>query len=576
VSAVQDLLTLSLLLLVGCGLAAMGASYLRVPTVLGYLAVAVLLGPSVLGWVGPGPALSFLSEVGVVLLLFIVGLEFSVRHFWATRKTVLTAGILQMGMIGVPVAGGLVLLGHEARTAALLGAAATMSSTALVAKQLSDQGELTTRHGQASIAVLVFQDLATIPLLALLAIWSRGGEPKGLHVIGEVARILLIFVIVAASAKRLLHGLLAWVVRRGNEETFVLISLAVVIGAATGARAIGVSAAVGAFLAGMVLGESDFRHQMEDNIRPFRDVLSGLFFVTIGLQLDASQILAAPLTSVAWLVVLVPLKILLNGVALRAARLSPLDAWRSGIILGHGGEFALLMLSMALKQGLFPSSIGQPALLALVVSMAIAPLLVRYHEKLASRFVGRITRTSPPQAEEQNVAIEGDKLRDHVVICGAGKLGQIVSRALTLSEIPHLLIESDYEQMLAVRAMELPVFYGDASRVNTLRAAGVAHAHLVVITFSNTESAIRIGRWLHHTHPSVPVIVSCDSDRDAEQIRQIPGVRVYIEHLAAGLTLAEQAMLLMGVSAEVADRRVAGLRNALCLSGRQSEENVLL
>ncbi len=223
-----------------------------------------------------------------------------------------------------------------------------MSSTALVSRQLADQGELTTRHGRSAIAVLVFQDLASVPLLALLAIWARG-ELKIESVLLEVLGVLMLFAAAALASRRLLHGLLGWVARQGHEKSFVLVSLCVVVAAAAAAHAVGVSAALGAFLAGMVLGESDFRHRMESHLKPFRDVLSGVFLVTIGLQLDGAQILSAPLAVSAWLAVLVPVKIVLNTLALRATRLSALDAWRTGIALGHGGEFALLLLGMVLR-----------------------------------------------------------------------------------------------------------------------------------------------------------------------------------------------------------------------------------
>ncbi|EJI7603201.1 heat resistance system K+/H+ antiporter KefB-GI, partial [Klebsiella pneumoniae] len=255
-------------------------------------------------------------------------LEFSLGDFWLARRTVLMAGALQMIAVAPPLILLLMWLGQPGQSAALLGTAAAMSSTALVSRQLADQGELTTRHGRSAIAVLVFQDLASVPLLALLAIWARGESPKIEHVLLEVFGVLLLFAAAALVSRRLLHGLLGWVARRGHEESFVLVSLCVVVAAAAAAHAVGVSAALGAFLAGMVLGESDFRHHMESHLRPFRDVLSGVFFVTIGLQLDAAQILSAPLAVLAWLVVLVPVKILLNTLALRATRLSALDAWR--------------------------------------------------------------------------------------------------------------------------------------------------------------------------------------------------------------------------------------------------------
>mgnify|MGYP001163315037 FL=1 len=322
----QGLLGVTLSLLAACSLAAVVTAALRVPALLGYLAAGALLGPSVTGVIAPGEALDFLSELGVALLLFMVGLEFSLGHFWLTRKTVLVAGSLQMVAVAAPLTLMLMGLGQPAQSAALLGAAAAMSSTALVSRQLADQGELTTRHGRSAIAVLVFQDLASVPLLALLAIWARGESPKIESVLLEVLGVLMLFAAAALASRRLLHGLLGWVARQGHEESFVLVSLCVVVAAAAAAHAVGVSAALGAFLAGMVLGESDFRHHMESHLKPFRDVLSGVFFVTIGLQLDGAQILSAPLAVFAWLAVLVPVKIGLNTLALRATRLSALDA----------------------------------------------------------------------------------------------------------------------------------------------------------------------------------------------------------------------------------------------------------
>lgn len=290
----QDLLGTTLILLAACSLAAVVTAKLKAPALLSYLVVGAVLGPSVAAWIVPGAALSFLSELGVALLLFLVGLEFSLGHFWLTRKTVLVAGMLQMAVIATPLALILMATGLELSAAAMLGAAAAMSSTALVSRQLADQGDLTTRHGRSAIGVLVFQDLASVPLLALVAIWARGDSSSLGGIVLEVSGVLLLFGVSAVVSRHLLHTLLGWVARLGHEEAFVLVSLCVVVAAASAAHALGVSVALGAFLAGMVLGESDFRHHMEEHLKPFRDVLSGLFFVTIGLQLDVAQLLAAP------------------------------------------------------------------------------------------------------------------------------------------------------------------------------------------------------------------------------------------------------------------------------------------
>lgn len=539
----QGLLGATLILLAACSLAAMATAAFRVPALLGYLSVGVVLGPSVIGVIAPGETLSFLSELGVALLLFMVGLEFSLGHFWLARRTVLMAGALQMIAVAPPLILLLMWLGQPGQSAVLLGTAAAMSSTALVSRQLADQGELTTRHGRSAIAVLVFQDLASVPLLALLAIWARGESPKIEHVLLEVFGVLLLFAAAALASRRLLHGLLGWVARRGHEESFVLVSLCVVVAAAAAAHAVGVSAALGAFLAGMVLGESDFRHHMESHLRPFRDVLSGLFFVTIGLQLDVAQIVAAPLAVLGWLLALVPLKMGLNFLALRATRLSALDAWRTGIVLGHGGEFALLLLGMVMQQHLVAANVVQPMLIALVLSMGLAPLLIRHHDRWAR------------------------SLRDHVIICGADEVGLLLSRTLRLAGVPHLLLESDRQRVEAGRAMGAPVSYGDASRLDTLAAAGLAHARLVVLTLVRPQTAERIARAVLERRPTLPLVVATDRVTDAQLLRNLPNVRLYPLYLALGLGLAEQVLLMLGINADYVNRRIEELRQTLSESG---------
>lgn len=559
----QDLLGATLILLAACSLAAVATAAFRVPALLGYLAVGALLGPSVSGVVAPGEALDFLSELGVALLLFMVGLEFSLGHFWLSRKTVLAAGSLQMIAVATPLTLMLMWLGQPVQCAALLSTAAAMSSTALVSRQLADQGELTTRYGRSAIAVLVFQDLASVPLLALLAIWARGESPKIESVLLEVLGVLMLFAAAALASRRLLHGLLGWVARQGHEESFVLVSLCVVVAAAAAAHAVGVSAALGAFLAGMVLGESDFRHHMESHLKPFRDVLSGVFFVTIGLQLDGAQILSAPLAVFAWLAVLVPVKIGLNTLALRATRLSAFDAWRTGIALGHGGEFALLLLGMVLQQHLIPATVVQPMLVALVLSMALAPLLIRHHDVLA-RFLSRTGGViQPPQAEEVEITAQTARFRDHVIICGAGELGLTVSEILRHAGVAHLLLEADEQKVEAARAAGAPVFHGDASRPDTLLAAGLAQARLVVLTFDHAQQVLRIAQAIAERRPALTLWVSCRSTTAADALRAMPNVHVHQQSFAAALGLAEQVMSSLGMSAELVERNISAMRRRL-------------
>lgn len=569
----ESLLVTVLALLAACSLAALVAGALEVPTLLGYLTVGVLLGPSALAVIQPGPVLSQLSELGVALLLFMVGLEFSVSHFWRNRRAVVVAGALQMIIVAAPVGLVLVGLGWPTADAALLGAAAAMSSTALVSRQLADQGELTTRHGRSAVAVLVFQDLASVPLLALLAIGVRGESPAASRVVLEVVGVLALFAVSAAISRRLLHRLLVWVARQGHDEAFVLVSLAVVVASATAAHAAGISAALGAFLAGMVLGESDVRHHMENHLKPFRDVLSGLFFVTIGLQLDVTQFASAPLAVIGWLLLLLPAKIVLNFVALRTTRLSALDAWRAAIALGHGGEFALLVLGIVLQRPLMAADRVQPMLVALVLSMMAAPLLIRHHDRLALALSRSHGLLQPPQAEEGALAARAGLLHDHVIVCGGGESGLMVSRVLTQAGVAHVLLESDEQRVEAARRVGAPAFHGDASRIDTLEAAGLAHARLLLLTFSRPGPAARIAKAVQGRRPGLPMMVSLAQSADTRGLQGLPNVQVYRQSLAAGLGLAEAALRFMGRPSGEIERCIMAARDRVDASARHDRED---
>ena len=533
------------------------------PTVLGYLAAGVLLGPSASGIVQPSGAMDFLAELGVVLLMFMVGLEFSVSEFLATRRQVLAAGGLQVLLTATVVALTARLLGADWPGAVLIGGAVTMSSTAIAAKQLADQGELTSRHGHLAMKVLVFQDLAAIPLLALLAAWSRGGSPAWTALVGETIWTLAVFAGAVLLGKPVLYRALAWVARHGNAELFLLAALLLVVAAGFGAHLLGLSPALGAFLAGLALGESDFRHRVEDDIRPFRDLLLGVFFATVALQFDLGQLVHAPLAVVGWLLALVPLKMALAWPAARAAGLAPADAVRAGVILGHGGEFGLLLTAGALGAGVVTPELGLPLLVALPLSMSLAPLLIGRHDRLARLVMRRGAQLSAPQQEELDIARDTAAMRGHVLVCGAGNLGRLAARALTLADMPHVLIESDYEAFTLARREGLRVLYGDASRLATLHAAGVERAALVMITFHRVVAAARIARALRRSFPNVPVIATSLTEHDARELQAIAGLRVYPEKIAAGLALAEQALLATGFSAEAADRLIAQLRTLL-------------
>ncbi len=565
--------SLILTLLVTATLMAVLSNRLRQPTLLGYLIAGVVLGSSVSGIVHPDEALTFMAELGVVLLMFMMGLEFSVGELWAARRRVLIAGGLQTLLTSVVIGAIVLAIGATLPTAVLLGGAAAMSSTAIAAKQLGDRGELTTRYGHMIIAVLIFQDVATIPLLTLLEIWSVGEHPTAANLFGHIGRTLSLFVLAAALAKPILHPALAWVSRHGTADVFLLAALLVVVGAAFGANALGLSPALGAFLVGMVLGESDFKHRIEDDIRPFRDLFVGIFFITIGLQLDARQIIEVPINVLLWLALLIPLKMLSSWPAMRIAGLGRLDAARSAIILGHGGEFGLLIVAAALRAGIVPAELGQPALVALTLSMSAAPIIIHYHDRLASTAFNRNVRSLGLQNEQGNGTHPSTAMQGHIIICGAGNIGRLVAQAFSLADVPYLLVESDYEVFRSVRADGLNVLLGDASRLTTFKAAGGERAGMVIITFHHLPTIANIAHALRHEYPNIAVIATCLTDEEARRLLSVPGLRVYPEKIAVGLALAEQALLGAGFSAESVDDLIVRLRRELQVPIDQEQVN---
>jgi CPA2 family monovalent cation:H+ antiporter-2 len=542
----QDLLYLSVVLGAAATVAVGLCIRMRIPTLLGYLLAGVIIGPSIGKVVQPGEALTFLAELGVILLMFTVGLELSVTELWATRWRVLSAGGLQFSLAGMAFGTVVYLLGASPGAAVIVGAAAAVSSTAICAKQLADQGELTTRHGRTSMAILLFQDIATAPLLAALPLLaSRTGA--GAQIAIEVVRTLAILGIVIVVGKPILYRSLAWVSRHGHSEAFLLASIFLVLTTAWISHHLGVSPALGALFAGLVLGESDFRHRIEDDLRPFRDLMVGLFFITTGMQLNLGLITQSPPSVLFWLVLIVPGKMLVNGLALRLARQSWVDAGRGAIILGHSGEFGLLLTSLGMSEGVVPPTIGQPVLLAVALSMTAAPLLVREHDRLTQLVFGAHRQRHPPQLEELEGFDQTRTLQNHVLICGAGSLGRIVAKALSKAGIPYLLFETRYQPFLQAKAMGLPVIFGDASRLATLEAAGVERARGVVVTFHQHRPALRILSALRQRIPQLVLIASARTEAAAEEIATIDNVSVLHEYVAAGLALAEQCLREVGL-----------------------------
>ncbi|WP_020188284.1 cation:proton antiporter [Methylopila sp. 73B] len=554
------LLTQSLLLVLASALAVGVFAAWGMPAVMGYLVAGVAIGPYGLDMIAAGEETRFLAELGLVFLMFMVGLEFSPSTLLAARYDVLLAGGLQVGATMAAVAGPLWLLGLDPRLCVLLGGAVAMSSTAIAGKQLAEQGELGTQHGRRAISILLFQDLATIPLLVLLDSWARQDSVTPLGLAGRLGLAALALAAAAVISRPVVRALFAGVVKSRSNDLFLLAALLVALGAAYLVHLAGLALPVGAFIAGMVIGESDFRHRVDDDIRPFRDVLVGLFFVTIGMSLDPRLILEHPATILAWMAVfLVGKPIVILGVCLLLGR-SFATSVRIALILGHGGEFGLLLLTLAMTTGLMPPAIGQPVLIALALTMGLAPLIIQRNAIFGRLFDRRRRRMT---ADEAAIREATGGLDGHIVLCGCGRVGRLVATALEAAKLPHLLIEADHARFKEAQRLGHKVVHGDAGHHRILAAAGIANVKLVIITFDHRPVVERILAFARGRNPSIACIVSTNDDRDMADFVQAGASVVFPENLAAGLGLADQALLVSGLTQEEAGRLVTALRAEL-------------
>ncbi len=535
---------------------------LGISPIVGYLATGLAIGPGGLDLVAPGEGTRFLAELGVVLLMFMVGLEFSLPKMIAARSVVFGMGGAQVALSVAAAVAIARLLGVDWPAAVLLAGALAMSSTAIALKQLSDQGELNSQHGRLAVGVLLFQDLATLPFLVLIgALAGDGGAGAPWEVLRQSAVAIAGFLVIAFVSRPALGGVLAWAARRRSAELFLLVALAMALGTAWLAGAIGLSVPIGAFLAGMIIGESDFRHQVEEDIRPFRDVLLGLFFLTIGAQIDLAAVGAAPALTAGLLAGLVLGKAALVYLLALATPWRGEIGRRAAVVLGHGGEFGLLIVTQALGHDLMPAALAQPTLAALVVSMALAPTLIQLNARIARAGGGREAGGGAPSPAE--IAESSRDLSGHVVLCGVGRVGRLVATVLEASGVPYVGIESDLGRLRRARRQGHRVVFADASRARILDAAGLDRAAMVVITFDQRAA---VERMVHHIRLTAPGVYVAVSPRDDHELAgaALAGVSAILpENLAAGLSLGAHVLHALGFDDGEIARRIDEIRAEL-------------
>jgi CPA2 family monovalent cation:H+ antiporter-2 len=531
---------------------------LRLPAPLGYVLAGIAMGTHGLDLIATNEELVFLAELGVIFLMLMIGLEFSLSNLGDARRNALWGGVLQVGLTVLIVATAAVAWGWAWPNALVLGGAVAMSSTAIASKQLADQSELTTAHGYLALTTLLFQDLMSMPFLALLGAAKEGAQPSFWQVVRQITIAVLFIAGTAAIAKPVIRAALGWVARARSTEFFLLSVLLIAFGAAYAANLAGVSAPIGAFLAGVVIGESDFRHQVQDDIRPFRDVLLGLFFMTTGMQVDPSVLASQPAVVLAWIVVFTFGKAAILLVVAAILKWPREIALRVALVMAHGGEFGLLLLSQGMATGLISAETGKPALLALIVTMGLAPVIIKNKSRLLKRLAPSLMLPL-----DTVLPVNNQELRNHVLICGCGRIGRLVAPALKKAELPYLAIEVDGQRYWEARELGIPILFGDASRAGLLQVAGLPHARLVVVTFDRQPDVRKLLHHLRARSPALPVLVSVSDISQAQQLAYSGAAAIFPESFAAGLALADQALLLAGFTQDEAAQIIRDVRAAL-------------
>ncbi len=543
----------------------------KLPPMLGYLAVGVLIGPNAMALAKDSGGVSYLAEFGVVFLMFVIGLEFNLPKLKSMRKLVFGLGLAQVFLtIAGSVAGHFLLTWLFSftgtpwelswRGSLVLGGAMAMSSTAIVVKMMADRLELESEHGRRVMGALLFQDLAVVPLLVLIPALNSGGVDMATSLAWATLKAAVLLGVLLVGGQKAMRWWLTIVARRKSEELFVLNLLLVTLGLAWLTEHFGLSLALGAFVAGMLIAETEYKHQVETDIRPFHDVLLGLFFITIGMKLDWRPVLDQ--WALVLLLTLLPVlaKFALVSTLARLFGAAPGVALRTGLYLAQAGEFGFVLLTLGAERQLIDPRWVSPVLASMVLSMLATPLLILYSNRI-------VMRLSASDWLMQSVAMTSIAKRSinaeaHIIIAGYGRSGQNLARLLEGEHIPYMALDLDPDRVRQAAAAGQSVVFGDAARLQSLMAAGLARASAVVVSYHDTPSALKILRQVQEHAPKVPVIVRTIDDSDIERLRAAGATEVVPEAIEGSLMLASHALALVGVPMRRVIRVVQDQRDA--------------
>ncbi len=554
----SNLLSILLLLTAAVGAVAIARRF-RLPSMLAYLVIGIALGPHGLAVLSESAEVDSFAEFGVVFLMFSIGLEFSLKRLQAMRAMVFGFGSAQMALTALGT-GLVAMLAYEQswRAGIAVGLAVAMSSTAIVARMLSDRFELHSRSGRQTMGVLLFQDLAVAPCLILLPALAASGDDLLRSLAVAAAQTVAVLALLIWLGKKLMARIFDAAAKVRSNELLVLTTLWIVVGLSFLTAQSGLSLALGAFVGGMLISETAYRHHVEADIRPFRDILLGLFFVTVGMMLDIQYVLANAHKLALAVVLLIGGKAVVMLLITRVAKTPLVASLRTSAQLAQAGEFGLVLIELARQLQLISANVFQITLSAMLLSMFIAPFLIAR----AARLSGDLGRGDWAHKATviHNIAVHSLDLGQHVVICGYGRTGQRIAEFLGIEGIPFIALDVDPQRISDARAQGINVVFGNADRPEVLQAAGVSRARAVVVSYPDAHSAERVIRIVRGSRPEIPIVVRTADDNDVARLKSAGATEVVPEVLESSLLIAAETLVQAGIPMKKAILHVRAAR----------------
>jgi CPA2 family monovalent cation:H+ antiporter-2 len=543
---------------------------LRINQVLGFLAVGALLGPFGLGLMADQvPWLAYLTfpriegvtvlaELGVLFLMFMIGLELSAARLWSLRRWVFGAGIAQVTVSAALIAGAVLLLGQRLDTAIILGLVLSLSSTAVVMQLMTEQHTSASRLGQATFSILMLQDLAVVPLLILIGVMTKGsaaGAGMTTLVLMALAKAAAAIALIYLVGGRVIRPLFRSFARRHQPDVFMALILLSTLGIAGLSAAAGLSMALGALIAGLLLAETEFKHEVELMIEPFRGLLMGLFFMTVGMGMDAREIVDSPLWLAGAVLGLVAIKAAVVALLMRVGGLNWGRAIEGGLLLGQGGEFAFIVIGYATAGGLVDPALGQRVMLAVGVSLFVTPLLAKLGRAIGDKWELRLHASATLPDDADLVSARG-----RIIIAGFGRVGQMLGKLLTQQGIGYIAFENDARLASELHRQGLPVYFGNASRAELLRRVHAHEAPAIVLTMDHPQSALQAVRGIRREFPDIALFARARDEPQAHLLKLAGATVVVPETLEASLQLSAFVLESLGLEEREVDGIVDGER----------------